>query len=316
MKQRVRRHRTVWMVLTLVLGLGIFSVRPAVHAATTRVVDTDGKATAADCGAASAAFGDIQSAVDAAEPGDTILVCPGSYNEQVSVVGIDHLTIRGSGIGQTILRPTDVEENSTGVLNPFPVAAIIVVTDATGVSVQDLTVDGNLADEGAGNPPCLTAGYFAGVYYRNSSGTLKNTRVTNIGSGSRCTAGLNVASGFDSVADVVVQGNTFDHYGNLGLNCGGPNSKCTVRDNTFTGLGPVSDQIQAGVIFRLGAGGEISGNTITDHFYVPAVGIFEFSVGVALFNAEPDLNPHLKQRNVFAGNQLDVQRQGTAAAFE
>ena len=42
----------------------------------------------------------------------------------------------------------------------------------------------------------------------------------------------------------------------------------------------------------------------------------EFSVGIALFNAEPNLNPHLQQINVFAGNQHDVQRQSTAAAFE
>ena len=109
---------------------------------------------------------------------------------------------------------------------------------------------------------------------------------------------------------------TLDHYGNIGLNCGGPNSVCEVTGNTFRGLGPVSDQIQGGVIFRLGAGGSISGNTITDHFYVPAVGMAEFAVGVALFNAETNLNPHLKQMNVFSGNQINVQRQGTAAAFK
>jgi hypothetical protein len=42
----------------------------------------------------------------------------------------------------------------------------------------------------------------------------------------------------------------------------------------------------------------------------------EFSVGIALFNAEPDLNPHLKQKNSFIRNQIDVQRNGTAQTFE
>ena len=91
---------------------------------------------------------------------------------------------------------------------------------------------------------------------------------------------------------------------------------CAVTGNIFRGLGPIDDQIQAGMVFRLGAGGAISRNRVLDHFYIPAVGMAEFSVGVALFNAEPNLNPHLRQNNVFAGNQHDVQRQSTAAAFE
>lgn len=89
--------------------------------------------------------------------GDTILVCPGFYDEQVVVTRND-LTIKGFGIGQTILQPTAVGVNSTGVGNPFPVAAIVLVSDATGVTVQDLTVDGSLGDDGARNPPCLTVG--------------------------------------------------------------------------------------------------------------------------------------------------------------
>jgi len=70
------------------------------------------------------------------------------------------------------------------------------------------------------------------------------------------------------------------------------------------------------MVFRLGAGGTIAGNTITDHVYTPARGIAEFAVGIALFNAEPNLNPHLTQNNVFARNQHNVQRQSTAAAFD
>jgi hypothetical protein len=125
-----------------------------------------------------------------------------------------------------------------------------------------------------------------------------------------------VSSGFGSAATVLITDNLVDYYGNIGLNCGGPNSLCHVAGNTFRGLGPVNDQIQGGMVFRLGAGGTIAGNTITDHVYTPARGMAEFAVGIALFNAEPDLNPHLTQTNVFARNQHNVQRQSTAAAFE
>ena len=81
--------------------------------------------------------------MSAAGPGDTILVCPGTYHEQV-VVTVDGLTIKGSGIGQTIVQPLVAGETSTGVINPFPVAAILLVSDATGVTVEDLTIDGAL----------------------------------------------------------------------------------------------------------------------------------------------------------------------------
>jgi len=78
----------------------------------------------------------------------------------------------------------------------------------------------------------------------------------------------------------------------------------------------VDNQSQAGIIYRGGAGGELIGNVIRDHFYTPAVGMAEFSVGVALFYAEPNLNPHLLQDNIFSGNQFNVQRQATAAVVE
>ena len=288
---------------------------PGTLAAATRVVDADGFGTATDCDAASPAFSSIQDAVNGAAPGDTIFICPGTYDEQV-VLTTDNITIQGSGAGSTILKPTAVVVNSTGVLNPFPVAAIILFDGVVGGTVRDLTVDGSVADQGAGNFACLTVGYYSGLYYRNSSGTVDGTHITEIGSASRCTSAVNVASGFDSAASVVITDNLVDHYGNIGLNCGGPNSICNVTGNTFSGLGPIEDQIQAGMIFRLGAGGTILGNSIVNHFYTPAVGMANFSVGVALFNAEPNLNPHLKQTNVFTGNQHDVQRQSTAQAFE
>ena len=301
-------------VIGVLATLGLLAA-PAALAATTRVVDADGFATASDCDAVSPAFSSIQDAVNSATQGDTILICPGTYDEQV-VVTKDNLTVRGSGAGSTILQPTTVAVNSTGALNPFPVAAIVLFDGVVGGIVRDLTVDGGAADQGAGNFPCLTVGYYSGIYYRNSSGTIDGTHVTEIGSASRCTAALIVNTGFESVANVIITDNLVDHYGNIGLNCSGPNSICDVTGNTFSGLGPIDDQIQAGMIFRLGAGGVISGNTIKDHFFTPAVGMAEFSIGVALFNAEPNLNPHLTKTNVFTGNQHNVQRQSTAAAFE
>ena len=303
----------VFAFFTLVVIASV-SWRPA-YAQSMLVVDDDGQASATDCNATQNSYNGIQEATDAAVPGDAIFICPGIYHEQV-VITTSNLIIRGSGMGTTIIRPTDVRVNSTGTNTPFPVAAIVLVDQATGVNIKDLTVDGSLADGGAANLFCLEVGFYMGIYYRNGSGTVAATHVTDILSAARCSAGLSVSSSFGSASDLVIQDSVFEEYGSEGVRCNGANAVCRVISNTFRGRGPVADQIQGGIIFRLGAGGEISGNIIMDHFYTPAVGMSEFSVGIALFNAEPNLNPHLTQKNSFIRNQIDVQRNGTAQTFE
>lgn len=66
--------------------------------APTRMVDDDGRATTASCsaGAPGSASTTIQEAIDAAPDGATILVCPGTYVEQIEVSGVDGLTIRST----------------------------------------------------------------------------------------------------------------------------------------------------------------------------------------------------------------------------
>lgn len=72
-------------------------------------------------------YPDIQSAVDAADPGDLVLIEPGVYREAVTVV-TPSLTIRGTDRNQTIL---DGEfERTHG----------IQVVEADGVAVENLTV--------------------------------------------------------------------------------------------------------------------------------------------------------------------------------
>ena len=100
-----RASPLVWPhLLSGILMLVVCAASPAL-AQTTWVVDDDGRATATDCNARAHAFKSVQEAVNAAAPGDTILICPGTYDEQV-VVTKSNLTIRGAGAGLTVLRPT------------------------------------------------------------------------------------------------------------------------------------------------------------------------------------------------------------------
>ena len=279
--------------------------------AATLLVDVDGLATATDCNGVSGAFTTIQAAVNAAAPGDTIQICPGNYNEQV-VVTKSNLTIRGSGSGVTVLRPTAVVQNTTAIFSGAPVKPILLVDGAANITVASLTIDGGIADSGAAPlPPCPVAGFYMGIYYRNSSGTINATHVTNMTSSTVCGLGIRAEA-----ATVRATTNLLDRYGDAGISCAGPGTQCLVTGNTVRGLGPVDYHAQGGIDVRNQAGATISGNVITDHFLIGAKGVQESSVGIFLSYAQPSSEPHLLQENVFANNQKNVQRLGTAAAIK
>ena len=283
----------------------------AAHAAEAAIlmVDVDGLATSTDCTGVSGAFTTIQAAVNAATPGDTIQICPGHYDEQV-VVTKSNLTIQGSGTAVTVLRPTAVAQNTTAIFSGAPAKPILLVNGANNVAIGSLTIDGSGADSGSAVfPQCPIVGFYMGIYYRNSSGTINAAHVTNMTSSTLCGLGIRAEA-----ANVRVTTNLVDRYGDAGISCAGPGTQCLVTGNTVRGQGPVTDHTQGGIDVRNQAGAKISGNIITDHFLIGAKGVPESSVGILLSLAQPSSEPHLLQENVFANNQVNVQRNGSAAA--
>ena len=304
--------RTASLMFVAVIAL----IAPSLaHAQSTLVVDDDGQGTATNCNAGTPAFNSIQAAVNAAAPGDTIFICPGTYDEQVEVTTSD-LTILGSGASLTILRPSAV--SATTDLNVgVPMRPILLVDHATGVTVSDLKIDGSLADGGApagANCDFLNFGTYLGIYYRNSSGKVEATHVTNMRSATVCTRGFFGQSNVAGASNVVLNGNLFDNYGEVGISCARPNTNCTVTGNTVRGRGPVDDEVQAGIQVRAAAAATISGNVITDHYFLPRRvdgpmgGIGAISVGIFLVAVDPSTHPHILRDNIFANNELDVQR--------
>jgi hypothetical protein len=276
------------------------------------VVDFDGLATATDCNASSIAFTTIQAAVNAAAPGDTILICPATYNEQVVVTGNkSNLNIRGSGASLTILKPTTVVPNTNSVLSGTLAAPILLVDGVTNVTVGSLTIDGSAADSGAVLVPnCLVLPFYMGIYYRGGSGNVDTARVTGITSGKACADSIRAEN-----SNLALTRSMIDNYGRVGVFCGGASANCAFTGNTIKGLGPVDNQTQAGIQIRAAAAVQISGNVITDNFLIGAHGVPSSSVGIVLFNAQPSSNPHLVTENVFVNNQVNIQRQASAAAF-
>jgi nitrous oxidase accessory protein NosD len=141
--------------------------------AATRVVDPDGFGSATNCNALTpATYTTIGAAIVAAGPGDTIKVCPGVYDEQVTVS--KQVTIRGDN--GAILRPTAMVANTTSLASGNPIAAAIVVRPNVGVLgnvvIESLTIDG--ADNGIGG----CAPNLIGIFYRNASGTINKVATT------------------------------------------------------------------------------------------------------------------------------------------
>jgi hypothetical protein len=114
-------------------------------------------------------FTAIQPAVDAANPGDAIVIAAGHFEEQVRIT-VDNLTITGAGVGQTFIDSPVVLPLSytTSAANK----AVVFVDHADGVALADLTVDGL----GRGNSNYR----FQGISYWNSGGSVTNIDCLNV----------------------------------------------------------------------------------------------------------------------------------------
>ena len=76
-----------------------------------RLATGDSGLTTADSGLITADYPTIQAAVDAASPGDTIIVYPGTYTENVDV-NKDHLTIQSEkGAEKTIVQAANPDDH-------------------------------------------------------------------------------------------------------------------------------------------------------------------------------------------------------------
>lgn len=211
----------------------------------------------ADDGQISAHYSTIQAAVNAAAPGSKVLVCPGTYAEQVEIT--KPLTLKGvrsSNRGASVIIPPP-----TGLIVPpagfTSSAPQIFAHDIAGeVNVSNLTVDAS--NNQVTN--CSSPSFIIGVYLLNAGGSIENvvTRNQNTASASSCGNGAGIrVYGHAIPSDVTIRNNTLSAYDGVGILAQGTLAKVMIHNNSFVEM-PGS----AGIILFDGLVTTVSENTV------------------------------------------------------
>jgi parallel beta-helix repeat protein len=114
-----RRRLTAISLGILAAVMTTISPVSANSASTTRWVDNDGHAGARGCDSSARAFTHVQAAVDASDVNDVVVVCPGTYTEQIVITGDRAgLTLRSSKpFGATLKTPGVLVDTYLGTAN-------------------------------------------------------------------------------------------------------------------------------------------------------------------------------------------------------
>jgi len=242
------------------------------------VVGTNG----ADCRGAS--FKSIQSAVDAASPGDSIRVCKGVYPEQLSITkSVDIEPDPG-----VFVVPLALKQNATGLATGVPIAAAIIVSGAADVSIADLTVDG------INNAVTGCAPRVEGIYYQNASGEISRVVVRNFRlgpslGGCQSGTGILIESGNGSSSHVEIRKCVIHDFQKNGITANEIGTYVRVHGNVVTGLGPTNGAAQNGIQIGFGANGEVSQNMVTNTVWSGCIDVSTCSaVATSILVAESD----------------------------
>ena len=148
------------VIVAVCLFVLVMSASSAI-AQTTRVVDDDGQGTAVNCDDPTAAFATVGAAIAVAASGDTILVCPGSYIENINFGGKAIVVRSTAGPAVTILDGNAVDsvvtfatgETSTSILEGFTIRNGRAPFDGGGIRIVSASpvIRHNLI---AGNTAC------------------------------------------------------------------------------------------------------------------------------------------------------------------
>lgn len=250
--------RLAFAVASVLGGSLAFAAGPALAA--TLVVH---QPTDTNCGVPTS-YPTIQSAVVAANSGDTIKVCPGTYSEQVTIpTGKDNLTL-------VSIKPLQAIIQAPAVL--LPPGAIVHVNGAQNTRIRQFTITG------PGLSPTSCAGDEYGVRVdTGGSSVIEGNHITKIedtlSSGCQRGVAIQVGRQFEATTGSAdIHNNLIDNYQKNGITVDNTGSSATIEDNVIRGIGPTDVIAQNGVQISRGATAKVQGNFVSDNVFTGSPG--------------------------------------------
>ena len=223
----------------------------------------------------------IQEAIDDADPGNTLLVGNGTFEEQVTINKKNLILKAQNEHGATIKAPAFtvrqanlIPGNELGAGFTQEYYDWIIRVNAENVTIKGLKIEGydghydgekhrhsdgvwRGSAEGDVSRDIRRIGFFGILYYDGSSGVIENNKVSEIVGWA--TFGMKV----NDAGVVMVQGNEINVplYGNVGISAG--DATVEVNNNTITGNDGSTHWSQTGIQFSKGEG-SANGNTVID----------------------------------------------------
>ena len=256
-----------------------------------------------------ATFSSIQDAVNAANPGNLIRVCAGTYGEQVFI----NKSLSIEADNGAILLPTNMVANTTGAAGG-PIAAAIVVKDAANVEIEGLIVDT------ANNGITECAPDLIGILYQNSSGiiehnAIRNTKLSVTLNGCQSGTAIVVESLASKSSTVRINDNSVHDYQKNGITSSEAGTETVIVDNVVTGLGPTTGAAQNGIQVGFGAKGTVVNNTVSNNVWSPCTSLTSCTAnatGILIFQSD---DVRVEKNNVVT-NQVGIYANGMGDRIE
>jgi hypothetical protein len=301
-----------------VAALVLSGAEPAVGA--TLVVHPTGTA----CVPGDSVHTTIQSAVNAAVADDTILVCAGTYVEQVTIgTGKDGLTLQSVVTAMPLLLQTwYIDPQSAMIKAPASMVdpkAIFHVSDSDNVTIEGFQING------PGGSGCNSIRY--GILV-DGSATINRNAIIDIrdvlepsGQLSGCQNGIGIRVGrkydphpnlVDRIGTATITNNGLWMYQKGGIVVDNAGSDAIISGNAVAGAGPQFIIGQNGIQVSRGASATVRLNAILDHEYTGCSSLDAaqtgctpwVATGLLLYDVEANAVKHSK--NFFRRNQADL----------
>ena len=210
----------------------------------------------------------IQDAINAASAGDEIVICNGIYAEQLSI----NKSLDIDADSGAFLVPASIQQNATSLATGNAIAAAVLVSGATNVSISGLTVDG------INNGITECAPRLIGVYFQNSSGSLRHAAIRNFTLGAALNAcqsgtGVFLESGGGQTSDVEISDCSIHDYQKNGITANESGTTAKIHNNVVTGIGPTPGAAQNGIQIGFSAGGAIRENVVANNVWSPCTAV-------------------------------------------